>query len=193
MKRNKLSYAKYGYIFSIPFVAAFLIFTLYPIIYTIILGFTDFKGLGTTTFHFLDNPFRNFQIILANPSFQKALWNTVFIWVVNFIPQIFLAILLSAWFTNGQRKIKGQGIFKVIFYMPNIITAATVAILFGALFGYPMGPVNDLFTTLGWSEKPIYFLQNKWVASIALGTPQRSFRLCRTAGHPNPIAPRQQP
>ncbi len=164
MKRNKLSYAKYGYIFSIPFVAAFLIFTLYPIIYTIILGFTDFKGLGTTTFHFLDNPFRNFQIILANPSFQKALWNTVFIWVVNFIPQIFLAILLSAWFTNGQRKIKGQGIFKVIFYMPNIITAATVAILFGALFGYPMGPVNDLFTTLGWSEKPIYFLQNKWVA-----------------------------
>ena len=164
MKRNKLSYAKYGYIFSIPFVAAFLIFTLYPIIYTISLGFTDFKGLGTTTFHFLDNPFRNFQIILANPSFQKALWNTVFIWVVNFIPQIFLAILLSAWFTNGQRKIKGQGIFKVIFYMPNIITAATVAILFGALFGYPMGPVNDLFTTLGWSEKPIYFLQNKWVA-----------------------------
>ena len=48
--------------------------------------------------------------------------------------------------------------------MPNIITAATVAILFGALFGYPMGPMNDLFTTLGLSDSPVYFLQNKWVA-----------------------------
>ena len=36
-----------------------------------------------------------------------------------------------------KNKIKGQGLFKVLFYMPNIITAATVAILFNSLFGYP--------------------------------------------------------
>ena len=48
--------------------------------------------------------------------------------------------------------------------MPNIITAATVAVLFGALFGYPMGPMNDLFVSLGISEEPIFFFQNKWIA-----------------------------
>ena len=47
-KKKKLSYAKYGYIFSLPFVIAFLIFTLYPIIYTVIIGFTDLKGIGNT-------------------------------------------------------------------------------------------------------------------------------------------------
>ena len=164
MKKKKVSYAKYGYIFSIPFVVAFCLFTLYPIIFTVVLGFTDFKGLGNVNWHFLDNPFQNFQTILSTPTFRTALSNTVMIWGWNFLPQILLALLLAAIFTNVRHKVKGQGFFKVVFYMPNIITAATVAILFGSMFGYPMGPVNDIFTTLGWAEKPIQFLQNKWVA-----------------------------
>lgn len=117
-----------------------------------------------TAWHFLsDDPFRNFKTILNNPSFIKALQNTVGIWICNFIPQMLLALLLAAWFTDRRCKIKGQGFFKVIFYMPNIITAATVAILFKALFDYPMSPMNDLVTSLGLADKPIYFLMNKTV------------------------------
>lgn len=162
-----VSYAKYGYLFSIPFCVAFLLFTLYPLVFTILIGFTDMKGLGSTiaTSHFLsDEPFRNFQAILSAPSFQTALKNTVGIWVVNFLPQIGLALLLAAWFTNNRNPMKGQGFFKVIFYMPNIITAATVAILFAAMFGYPMGPMNDLMTTFGLSKEPIFFMQSKMTA-----------------------------
>ena len=164
MKKKGLSYAKYGYIFSIPFVLTFCLFTLYPVIFTIILGFTDFKGLGATGFHILDNPFQNYQDILKSPSFTTALSNTFLIWGVNFLPQILLALVLAAWFSGTLFKVKGQGFFKVVFYMPNIITAATVAILFGALFGYPMGPMNDLFTSLGLSETPIEFFRSKAVA-----------------------------
>jgi len=164
MRHKSVSYAKYGYIFCIPFVLAFLIFSLYPIIYTALIGFTDFKGIGQVEFNFLANPFQNFEMVLKNPSFQKSLRNTVLIWIINFIPQILLALLLTAWFTSHRRKIKGQGLFKVLFYMPNIITAATIAILFSSLFGYPMGPVNDLFKTLGISEEPIQFLMSKWTA-----------------------------
>jgi multiple sugar transport system permease protein len=162
--KKKRRYAKYGYLFCTPFIIAFLIFSLYPIIFTIVLSFTDFKGMGNVDFHFLENPFQNFQTILKNPSFKKAFANTLGIWICNFIPQIGLALLLTAWFTDNRYKIKGAGFFKVIFYMPNIITAATIAILFNAFFGYPMGPVNDLFTTLGLSEGPVQFLQNKNVA-----------------------------
>ena len=163
-KKNHLDYSKYGYIFCIPFTVAFLIFSLYPILYTAIIGFTDLKGMGATSFHFLSDPFKNFRMILNNHSFRVAFGNTFKIWILNFIPQIFLALLLTAWFTDKRNKIKGQGLFKVLFYMPNIITAATVAILFGALLGHPMGPINDLFMQLGINSKPVEFLRNKGVA-----------------------------
>lgn len=165
MKKKKVSYSKYGYIFSIPFVVAFALFTLYPIVYTVFIGFTDLKGLGMTNPNVLWNDlFRNFKLVLSTDSFKIAMFNTVFIWICNFIPQILLALLLAAWFTNTRRKIRGQGFFKVVFYMPNIITAATVAILFGALFGYPMGPMNDLLTSLGLIDTPYEFFRDKWVA-----------------------------
>lgn len=167
MKRRKnVSYAKYGYIFSLPFIVVFLVFSLYPIIYTAVIGFTDYKGLGVTTFQFLDNPFQNFITILNNNSFRQALANTFIIWTLNFIPQILLALLLTAWFTSRRNKLMGKGLFKVLFYLPNIITAASVAILFFALFGYPVGPVNSLLLKLGIIDSPMYFLVSKTNARL---------------------------
>lgn len=167
MKRRKnVSYAKYGYIFSLPFIVVFLVFSLYPIIYTAVIGFTDYKGLGVTSFQFLDNPFQNFITILNNNSFKQALSNTFIIWTLNFIPQILLALLLTAWFTSRRNKLMGKGLFKVLFYLPNIITAASVAILFFALFGYPVGPVNSLLVKLGIIDSPMYFLVSKTNARL---------------------------
>lgn len=159
VKKRSFSYAKYGYIFCIPFVLAFLAFHFYPTIRTILLAFTDCKGLGNTNLHFLtgDKIFKNFKTILNNDTFRLSLKNTVLIWVTNFIPQIVFALLFTAWFTSRRNKIKGQGFFKVVFYMPNIITAATVAILFNCIFGYPKGPVNDLLVSLGWRQEAFYF------------------------------------
>ena len=163
MKRRKgFGYAKYGYLFSVPFVIAWLVFTLYPTLFTTMLGFTDSKGLtGIRSYNFLpaENLFQNFITIWNNKSFQFSLGNTVHIWVMNFIPQVLLALLLTEWFTNTSRKIRGQGFFKVAFYMPNIITAATIAILFHALFGFPMGPINDVFKMLGMDT--VNFLVNR--------------------------------
>ncbi|WHX48230.1 sugar ABC transporter permease [Paenibacillus woosongensis] len=162
MRRKVVNYSKYGYFFTFPFVVAFVIFSLYPILYTAVIGFTDMKGLVPKPIHILDNPFQNFKdLIFNNPSFRKSLFNTGLLWIVNFIPQIVLALLLTAWFTNQRLKIKGQGAFKVLFYMPNIITASTIAILFSTMFAYPMGPINSLFQSLGLSDAPIYFLQDK--------------------------------
>ena len=159
LKNSKgISYAKYGYLFVIPFVVAYILFSLYPTVYTIILGFTDCKGAGNTNWHFLkDDIFKNFKTILTNASFKTSLKNTIKIWMMNFIPQITLALLLSAWFTSRRNKIRGQGFFKVVFYMPNIITAATIAILFQALFQYPVGPANDLLQSLGIIKAPVNF------------------------------------
>lgn len=164
MQRKSVSYAKYGYIFSLPFVVAFAVFAAWPLIYTVIIGFTDLRGVGKTDFHFLTDPFENFKLILSNPSFQKSLYTTALIWIMNFIPQIILGFLLAAWFTNRRLKIRGQGIYKILIYMPNIITAASIAILFNVLFGYPMGPVNNILQSLGLITSPQNFTLMKWNA-----------------------------
>lgn len=165
MRRNKVSYSKYGYIFSAPFLLAFAVFSLYPILYTAVIGFTDMKGIIPKPIHILDNPFQNFQdLLFDNASFRKALGNTALLWILNFIPQIVLALLLTAWFTNQRLNIRGQGTFKILLYMPNIITASTIAVLFSSLFAYPMGPINSLFQSLGWIDTPVNFLADKSTA-----------------------------
>ena len=158
-KRKTISYARYGYIFSIPFVITFLIFSLYPIFYTLVVGFTDLQVIAKTDFHFLKNPFQNFQFVLTSDTFKTSLANTAGMWICNFIPQLGMALLLTAWYTDRRMRIRGKGAFKVIVYLPNIITAATIAILFKSLFGYPMGPVNDFLNRIG--KDSVYFLNNK--------------------------------
>ncbi|PWV95923.1 multiple sugar transport system permease protein [Paenibacillus cellulosilyticus] len=161
-RKGTINYSKYGYIFSLPFILVFLVFALYPTLYTAVIGFTDMKGVIPKPVHILDNPFQNFkELIFDNKSFRTSLSNTFILWITNFIPQIALALLLTAWFTNRRLNVKGQGMFKVLLYMPNIITASTIAVLFSTLFAFPMGPVNSLFDALGWSDAPIQFLQQK--------------------------------
>ncbi len=170
-KKKSISYAKYGYLFSLPFVIAYLVFHLYPTVYTAVLGFTDCKGLGNTNWHFLkDDIWKNFRTILNNATFKTSLKNTVVLWIMNFFPQITLALLLTAWFTSKRNTIKGQGFFKVVFYMPNIITAASVAILFNVLFGYPKGPVNDILVSLGLRSEAFFFTNSatasRWIIAF---------------------------
>ena len=168
-KIKGVSYAKYGYLFSLPFLLAFLFFSLYPLIYTGMIGFTDLKGVATRKFSFLtEHPFANYAAILNNATFQKAFKNTLIIWGINFIPQLALALLVTYWFTARARTIRGQGFFKVIFYMPNIITAASIAILFNSLFGYPIGPVNSLLVNLNFRETPYWFMNNAWPSKVII-------------------------
>ena len=93
-KKKSFGYAKYGYLFCLPFTIAFLIFSLYPTLYTAVIGFTDLKGIGKTDFKFLtDDIFANYKTILASATFKTAFSNTLKLWVSNFIPQLALALL----------------------------------------------------------------------------------------------------
>lgn len=169
MNKNKkgLNYAKYGYLFVLPFVIAFLLFHFYPTIRTVLLSFTDCKGLGNNTLNFLkEDIFKNYTTILNNKTFKQSLVNTAVIWIMNFIPQIVFALLFTKWFTSTRNKIRGQGFFKVVFYLPNIITAATVAILFNCLFAYPKGPINDLLVSTGLREASFHFTNSKLASKI---------------------------
>ena len=139
---KSVSYAKYGYMFILLFFVVYFIFSFWPLIQTFILAFSE-NGTRTPALIGLDN----FKTILAKPaandfkalgihkSFWDGLKNTIIIWCGNFLPQIALSLLLAVWFTDLRVKMPGKGFFKVVMYMPNIITAASVAGLFLSLFG----------------------------------------------------------
>lgn len=136
-KKKTVEYGRYGIIFLIPFFVAFLVFQFYPLLYTIFKSFLYDQKTGrnnVTTVFGLGNYINYVFGSAGQGEFWQAFLITVVLWLLNFIPQILIALLLAAWFTDSRNKLKGTGAFKVMMYMPNIITAATIAVLFFNLF-----------------------------------------------------------
>lgn len=148
---------KWGYIFVAPFFIFFLIFNFYPMFYTIYLSFTDLAGWATEA-NLVG--FQNFRVLYNNELFRRSVFNTTILWLVNFFPQIILAFILAYWFTNRRMNLKATGFFKSMFYLPNIITAASVALIFSSLFSYPRGPLNLLMLNWGLISSPIDFFRS---------------------------------
>jgi len=132
---------RWGYFFVLPFIIVYAIFSLYPTFYTFFLAFTDIGGLRRT-FNIVG--FNNFVRLIADTQFWSALRNTFIIWGLNFVPQLGLALLLSIWLSDMRLNLKLRGPFRAIVYMPNLFTAASVALLFNSLFGWPQGPINQI-------------------------------------------------
>lgn len=156
-KKKSISYAKWGYIFLLPFFIAFIIFQLIPLVSTVYYSFFKYFRSGLMivgpTFTGLDNYLKLFQTDLP-----KYLGNTVLIWLLGFIPQIFFSLLLAAWFTNSRLNLHGLRFFKTVIYLPNLIMASAFAMLFFALFS-DSGPVNGSLISLGLTHGPIRFLE----------------------------------
>jgi cellobiose transport system permease protein len=149
-----------GYFFLLPFIIGFLAFGLFPVYNTIALSFTD-TTLMSKTSHFVG--LANFERLFADMVFVKAVGNTWLIWVLNFIPQICIALLLSVMFNNARLKIKAAGVWRSIFYLPNLLMPAAVAALFGSLLGF-FGPVNQILVRAGFLPEAMRFLESVWVA-----------------------------
>ena len=151
-----VSYAKYGYMFIAPFFLVYCFFQVWPLIYTFILSFQgnqsnvgNWVGMDNYTTILFGKGMAD-GAYATNAGFFKALGQTIILWFGNFIPQILLSLLLAVWFTDAKIKLPGKGFFKVIMYMPNIITAASVAALFVSLFGDSKNYfVNSLLLDLG--------------------------------------------
>lgn len=156
MVRTKINHNNTGYWFIAPFVIGFLVFGLYPVYNTIALSFTD-TTLMKADSNFI--AFKNFERLFADKTFITAIVNTWTLWIMNFIPQIGIALLLSVWFTNNQLKIKGGGIWRMLFYLPNLLMPATVAALFFSLFSF-YGPVNQFLVRGGQLPEAIDFVRS---------------------------------
>ncbi len=156
MNQASLKRNYYGYLFIAPFVIAFLIFGLYPIYNTIALSFTD-ATLMSKTGNFIG--LMNFERLFADDIFMNAVKNTWLLWILNFIPQVGIAMLLSVWFTNARLNIKAVGVWRALFFLPNLLMPAAVAALFFSLFSF-YGPVNQFLVRSGFLPEAMQFLQD---------------------------------
>lgn len=150
----------YGYLFIAPFVIAFLIFGLYPVYNTFYLSLTD-TTLMSSESNFVG--LKNFERLFADDVFTTAIANTWKIWILNFIPQIGIAMLLAIWFTSVRLKLHGVGIWRAVYFLPNLLMPAAVAALFFSLFSF-YGPVNQFMVRSGILPEAVHFLQDSNIA-----------------------------
>lgn len=156
-KRKRVNYDKWGYIFITPFFIVYIIFSLFPLFSTFYNSFFEnyMSGLKQVGPDFVG--LRNFETVLTNKEMVKYLTNTIVIWLIGFIPQILVSLVLAFWFSSQRLKVKGQRFFKTVIYMPNLIMAAAFSMLFFTLFS-DGGPVNDILHYAGLIQEPIRFL-----------------------------------
>ena len=147
-RKHTIQYDNWGYVFIAPFFVIYIIFSLIPLLTTFIFSLFEYYRVGLLTVGPTFIGLENFKAIFtAGDSLGKYFLNTLIMWVMGFVPQIIISLLLAVWFTNTELNLKGQGFFKTVIYMPNLIMAATFAMLFFTLFS-PNGPVNGMIRSI---------------------------------------------
>ena len=163
-------YNKWGYIFLIPFIVVFVIFQLVPLVNTIYNSFFENYMSGLTqvgpTFVGLDN----YKALFSSGDVWVYFKNTMVLWIMCFIPQIFFSLLLGAWFSDVQLRLKGSRFFKTVIYLPNLIMASAFSMLFFALFS-DVGPINAILIKMGIAtqDNPVRFFSNVWATRGLVG------------------------
>ncbi len=159
-KKSCVSYTKWGYIFLIPFFLVYTIFNLIPLVQTFYYSFFENYRSGLTTIGPNFIGFGNFvKIFSGSGDLFKYAGNTFIMWILGFVPQIVISLLLAAWFTDLNLKLKGQRFFKTVIYLPNLIMASAFSMLFFTIFA-DGGPVNDVLISLGILDEPFRFFSS---------------------------------
>ncbi len=142
-----------------PVFRCVLIFGLYPIVSTFQLSLQKWDGMMPA----IQSGLKNYARILNDSVFYLALWNTIRIWIGNAIPQFGMALVLTAIFTFFR--VRGKNFYRAVFYLPNLITATSVGLLFNLLLEGDNSPINQLLVALGVQSAPISFFMSKTLTS----------------------------
>lgn len=147
-KRWRLSLARLDiryspYLYIAPFFLIFGIFGLYPMLRTAWMSLHDWDMIGDRTFIGFDNYTR----LLTDEYFWNALINTFGIFVLSTVPQLLLALFLAN--LLNRTLLRAKTFFRLAIFVPNVVSVAAVAIVFGMLFQREYGLVNWLLGFVG--------------------------------------------
>lgn len=134
------------YLFVLPFILIFLIFTVYPIVFTAQLSLTSWHGSGTALWVGLEN----YRYLLTNPDFWGSLVNSAWLWVLIIPVQMALAVLAAVLLNMAD--LSGRGIYRVIFIIPYVTPLVAIAQIWTVLFDSGHGAVNAALGLVGLPE-----------------------------------------
>ncbi|KXK59225.1 ABC transporter permease [Micromonospora rosaria] len=141
--RLDLKYSPYLYI--APFFLIFGAFGLYPMLRTAWMSLHDWDMIGDRSFIGLDNYTR----LMQDEYFWNALVNTFGIFALSTIPQLLLALFLANLLNSTL--LRAKTFFRMAIFIPNVVSVAAVAIVFGMLFQRDFGLFNWLLSFVGVS------------------------------------------
>lgn len=151
--------ALWGYIFALPWILGLIVFWGGPILASLYFSFTEYSVTGTPRFLGLDNYIRAFT---TDDLFWSSLGRT-FTFAGIFVPVAVGGALILAVLLNQQ--LKGTTLYRTIFFVPHLLPAVAIAVVWTFLLQPKLGPVNEFLRGLGISDPP------SWLASRSSALP----------------------
>ena len=142
-----------AYLFISPFYLSFLVFGAFPILFSFYLSLNRWDGFGDKVYMGLSN----YRMLLLDTQFHQVIMNTVYMWLGHIFLAMVAAFLLAA--VLNVKGLPGKGLFRAVFYMPNVTGTVPMALAFSLLLDQQYGLVNFILTHLGLPAIP-------WLTSV---------------------------
>jgi multiple sugar transport system permease protein len=140
--------ALWGYVFALPWIVGLIVFWIGPILASFYLSFTNYEVIGAAEWLGLDNYTRAFT---EDDLFWASMGRT-FTFALFYVPVAIIGALLLASLLN--QKLKGTNIYRTIFFMPHLIPAVALAVVWTFLLQPRLGPINYMLRGIGISDPP---------------------------------------
>lgn len=150
-----------GYMFLLPNIFGFLIFTLIPVIASFAYSFSKWNGFTSPQFVGLGNFIKMFH----SSTFRISFWNTIYYTGVSVPVTLGLALLVAVLLNN---KIKGIKFFRTAFFMPYISASVAIAVVWQLLYHPSMGPINVFLQGIGITEPPRWLSSTSWALTAVI-------------------------
>ncbi|OMF30095.1 sugar ABC transporter permease [Paenibacillus sp. FSL H8-0548] len=159
-----------GSLFILPAFILFAIFIFIPLVYGIMMSFTDYGGFNIKA-NFIG--IRNYTKLLSDDYFLISLKNN-FVYTLLFVPLTMLFALFSAIALNNIWHLRKY--LRMAFYLPQITSMVSIAIVWGLLFNPLSGPINHILKAIGITNPPEWLMSSQWALfAIVLVAVWKSF------------------
>ncbi|MDR1695676.1 MAG: sugar ABC transporter permease [Endomicrobium sp.] len=146
-----------NFLFVVPALVLFLVFSLYPILRTFELSVFEWNGIDK---HMTFVWFEQYKhILFNNPAFWKSMANAGIITLLALTLQNGLALILALLVTKN---IKGENIYRTIFFLPPVLSGIVVGLIWKFVFDGNFGILNHFLVNIGFAS----FTDFAWLSEI---------------------------
>lgn len=147
-RRRRLSGARVRrlsapYVFVLPFIAIFLAFSVYPLIYTFRLSFTNWRGSAAAEWVGLGN----YTYLLTSPQFWSSIGNSAVLWLLIVPIQLVIGVVIAVLLNSATLKFRGM--YRIAYIVPFVTPLVAIAQIWIVLFDQGYGAVNAVLHLFG--------------------------------------------